>query len=202
MTEELHAFLRSRRSIRRFRLDPVPAAVLQRILETATYAPSAHNKQPWRFVVLTNAEAKSRLAEAITDRFRGDMATDGTPEADIADRVERSRRRMDEAPVVVVLCRDVTQVDPQPDAIRQQAEATMGMQSIGLAGLQLLLAAHAEGLGGTWICWPLFTPEETRRALDLLSEWEPQGMVFLGYPDEQPETPSRKPLSEIVKFIQ
>jgi nitroreductase len=130
------------------------------------------------------------------------MIADGAAEADIADRVERSRRRMDEAPVVVVLCRDITQVNPQPDAIRQQAEATMGMQSVALAGLQLLLAAHAEGLGGTWICWPLFTPEETRRALNLPSEWEPQGMVFLGYPDEQPETPLRKPLSEIVKFIQ
>jgi coenzyme F420-0:L-glutamate ligase / coenzyme F420-1:gamma-L-glutamate ligase len=202
MTEELHAFLRSRRSTRRFRPDPVPAAVLQRVLETATYAPSAHNKQPWRFVVLTNAEAKSLLAKAITDKFRGDMIADGTAEADIADRAERSRRRMGEAPAVVVLCRDVTQVDPQPDAIRQQAEATMGTQSVALAGLQLLLAAHAEGLGGTWICWPLFTPEETRRALDLSSEWEPQGMIFLGYPDEQPEPPVRKPLSEIVKFLQ
>jgi F420 biosynthesis protein FbiB-like protein len=202
MRDDLHAFLRSRRSIRRFRPDPVPAAVLQRVLETATYAPSAHNKQPWRFVVLTNAEAKSRLAEAITDRFRGDMIADEAAEADIADRVERSRRRMDEAPVVVVLCRDVTQVDPQPDAIRQQAEATMGTQSVALAGLQLLLAAHAEGLGGTWICWPLFTPEETRRALDLSSEWEPQGMIFLGYPDEKPETPVRNPLPEIVKFVQ
>ena len=202
MRNDLHAFLRSRRSIRRFRPDPVPAAVLQRVLETATYAPSAHNKQPWRFVVLTNAEAKSRLAEAITNKFRGAMIADGAAEADIADRVERSRRRMDEAPVVVVLCRDVTQVNPQPDAIRQQAEATMGTQSVALAGLQLLLAAHAEGLGGTWICWPLFTLEETRRALDLSSEWEPQGMIFLGYPDEQPETPVRKPLPEIVKFIQ
>ena len=201
MRNDLHAFLRSRRSIRRFRPDPVPSAVLQHVLETATYAPSAHNKQPWRFVVLTNAEAKSRLAEAITDKFRGDMTADGAAEVDIADRVERSRRRLDEAPAVVVLCRDVTQVNPQPDAIRQQAEATMGTQSVALAGLQLLLAAHAEGLGGTWICWPLFTPEETRRALDLSSEWEPQGMIFLGYPDEQPETPVRKPLPEIVKFI-
>lgn len=201
MTDDLHAFLRSRRSIRRFRPDPVPAAVLQRVLETATYAPSAHDKQPWRFVVLTDAEAKSRLAEAITDRFRRDMTAEGTAKAYIADRVERSRRRMDEAPVAIVLCRDVTQGDWQPVYIRQKAEATMGMQSVALAGLQLLLAVHAEGLGGTWICWPLFAPEETRRALDLPSEWEPQGMIFLGYPDEQPKTPLRKPLSEVVKFI-
>jgi coenzyme F420-0:L-glutamate ligase/coenzyme F420-1:gamma-L-glutamate ligase len=76
----------------------------------------------------------------------------------------------------------------------------MGTQSVALAGLQLLLAAHAEGLGGTWICWPLFAPEETRRALDLPSEWEPQGMIFLGYPAEQPEIPRRKAIEEVVRF--
>ena len=162
MTDDLHTFLRSRRSIRRFRPDPVPEAVLQRILETATYAPSAHNKQPWRFVVLSSAEAKSRLSKSITDKFRHDMAADGTPESEIQARVERTVRRANEAPVIIVLCQDATQANPQPDAIRQQAEMTMDTQSVALAGLQLLLAAHAEGLGGTWICWPLFAPEVSR----------------------------------------
>jgi coenzyme F420-0:L-glutamate ligase / coenzyme F420-1:gamma-L-glutamate ligase len=201
MTDDLHTFLRSRRSIRRFRPDPVPEAVLQRILETATYAPSAHNKQPWRFVVLSNTEAKSRLAKAITDKFRHDMVTDGTPETEIQARVERTVRRANEAPAIIILCRDVTQADPQPDAARQLAEGTMGTQSVALAGLQLLLATHAEGLGGTWICWPLFAPEATRDALGLPTEWEPQGMIFLGYSTEQPVTPERKPLQEIVRYL-
>jgi F420 biosynthesis protein FbiB-like protein len=201
MTDDLHAFLRSRRSIRRFRPDPVPAPILQRILETAIYAPSAHDKQPWRFVVLTDAEAKSRLAEAITDRFRQDMTADRAPEADIADRVERSRRRMDEAPVVVVLCRDVRQVNPQPDTVRQRAEATMGTQSVALAGLQLLLAAHAEGLGGTWICWPLFTSKEIQASLELPMTWEPEAMFFIGYANEVPKPKELKPLERVIRFI-
>ncbi|MBU4209506.1 MAG: nitroreductase family protein, partial [Proteobacteria bacterium] len=92
------------------------------------------------------------------------------------------------------------QVRPQPDIFRQQAEAIMGVQSVALAGLQLLLSAHAEGLGATWICWPLFAPQETRAALDLPSEWEPQGMVFLGYSAEEPPIPEGKPLSEITLF--
>jgi len=201
MMDDLHAFLRSRRSIRRFRPDPVPAAMLQRILETATYAPSAHDKQPWRFAVLTDAGAKSRLAQAITDRFCGDMTGDGAAEADINTRVERTIRRLNEAPVAIVLCRDVTQVNPQPDAVRQRAEAIMGTQSVAVAGLQLLLAAHAEGLGGTWICWPLFAPQETRQALGLPAEWQPEGMIFLGYPAEEPATPPRRSLQEIVRYI-
>jgi len=201
MTYNLHEFLRSRRSVRSFRPDPVPEAVLQRIIETATYAPSAHNKQPWRFIVLTGADARSHLTEAITGKFRIDMLADGTSDAEIQARVERTVRRVKEAPVVIVLCRDVTQVNSQPDAIRQEAEATMGIQSVALAGLQLLLAAQVEGLGGTWICWPLFTLQATRAALELPADWEPQAMIFLGYSAEQPVTPERKPIQEIVRYL-
>jgi coenzyme F420-0:L-glutamate ligase / coenzyme F420-1:gamma-L-glutamate ligase len=197
MTVDLHTFLRTRRSVRLFRPDPVPEAILKRIIETATYAPSAHNKQPWRFVVLTSTEAKSRLSKAIADRFRNDMVADGIPEAKIQTRIESTVRRANDAPVIIVLCLDVTQVNPQPEAARQEAETTMGTQSVALAGLQLLLAAHAEGLGGNWICWPLFAPDETRNALKLEPEWAPQGMIFLGYPAEKPETPEKMGLNKI-----
>jgi coenzyme F420-0:L-glutamate ligase / coenzyme F420-1:gamma-L-glutamate ligase len=199
--EDLHAFLRSRRSIRRFKSDPVQDECIQRILETATYAPSAHNLQPWCFAVLTNSAAKLHLAEAITVRFRQDMVVEGVAEAEIQARIARTVRRSAEAPVIIILCRDTTQVKSQPDLFSQKKEALMGTQSVALAGLQMLLAAHAEGLGGTWICWPLFTPDETRRALGLAEEWEPQGMLFLGYPAETPEIPERKSLQEVVRYI-
>ncbi|MGA2490088.1 MAG: nitroreductase family protein [Anaerolineales bacterium] len=201
MNDDLHAFLRSRRSIRHFKPDHVPGEIVQRILETAICAPSAHNLQPWRFVVLTSNETKLDLAEAIAGKFQQDMTTDGFPEADIQARVGQTIRRAGEAPVIVILCRDRTMIKPQPDAVRERAEALMGVQSVALAGLQLLLAAHAEGLGGTWICWPLFAPDETRRALGLASNWEPQGMVFLGYPAETPEMPIRISLQEVTRYL-
>ena len=200
-SDNLHAFLRSRRSIRRFKPDPVPPDCLQRILETATYAPSAHNLQPWRFAIITSSAAKQQLAGAITARFQQDMLAGGVPEADIRARVERTLRRAGEAPVIVILCRDTTRVKPQPDSFLQQEEALMGTQSVALAGLQLLLATHAEGLGGTWICWPLFAPDETRRAMGLAEAWEPQGMLFLGYPNETPELPERNSLQEVARYI-
>jgi F420 biosynthesis protein FbiB-like protein len=199
--DDLHAFLRSRRSIRRFKQAPVPHDCIQRILETAIFAPSAHNLQPWRFAVITSSAVKERLAEAITIRFRQDMIVDGIPEAEIQARVKRTVRRTSQAPVIIILCRDTTQVKPQTGSLLQQEEALMGTQSVALAGLQLLLAAHSEGLGGTWICWPLFTREETRHALGLAKEWEPQGMLFLGYPDEKPELPERESLQEVVRYI-
>ena len=74
----------------------------------------------------------------------------------------------------------------------------MAVQSVALAGLQLMLAAHAEGLGGNWICWPLYAQEAARDALNLPETWEPQGMFFLGYADEEPGKKILKPLDELV----
>jgi F420 biosynthesis protein FbiB-like protein len=195
--EDLHTFLRTRRSIRRFKPDPVPESVIESILHTATFAPSAHNRQPWRFAVVTNPLFKTRLGEAITSKMRIDMQAEGANEADIKKRAALSMRRMTEAPVVIVLCRDVTDVRADTPE-----EAMMGIQSTALAGLQLLLAAHAEGLGGNWICWPLYAQEAARSALELPATWEPQAMYFFGYPAKNPEPKNRKPMKEIVKTFE
>lgn len=194
-TPEFHNFLRTRRSIRRFRPDPVPESVIEEILATATFAPSAHNRQPWRFVVVTQADVKTRLGQAVTGKMRADMQAEGASQTDIEKRAATSLRRMDEAPVVIVLCRDKTDV-----RINTYEEALMGIQSTAAAGLQLLLAAHAEGLGGNWACWALYAQEETRAALNLPESWEPQAFYFLGFPDEAPEAKDRKSVKEVATF--
>jgi coenzyme F420-0:L-glutamate ligase/coenzyme F420-1:gamma-L-glutamate ligase len=175
--------------------------MIQRILETAICAPSAHNLQPWRFAVVTNNDTKLRLAEAVAGKFQQDMIRDGVSEAEIQMNVGKTIRRAGETQVIIVLCRDTEKVKLQPDTVRKQAEAVMSTQSVAMAGLQLLLAAHAEGLGGAWICWPLFAPEETRHTLGLATSWEPQGMIFLGYPAEIPEKPKRTSLPEVTLFL-
>jgi coenzyme F420-0:L-glutamate ligase / coenzyme F420-1:gamma-L-glutamate ligase len=194
--DDLHTFLRTRRAIRRFKPDPVPESVIENILHTATFAPSAHNLQPWRFAVITNPLVKTRLGEAVTSKMRVDMQAEGANKTDIEKRVALSLHRMDEAPVVVVLCRD-------KNAIRADTpeEVEMGVQSTALAGLQLLLAAHAEGLGGSWICWALYAQEATRTALALPESWQPQAFYFLGYPEEIPITKERKDLKNLVKIF-
>lgn len=193
---EFQNFLRARRSIRRFQAQPIPDGIIETILTTATYAPSAHNCQPWRFVVLKK-EAQSertRLGRALTHQMEVDMQAQGAQANDIEKRVKTSLRRLAEAPLVIMLCRDI-------NAVRTHSpqEALMGIQSVALAGLQLLLAAHAEGLGGNWICWPLYAQQPARNALGLPDAWEPQSLYFLGYPAEKPEPKTLIPTSEIVK---
>jgi F420 biosynthesis protein FbiB-like protein len=195
--EDLHIFLQTRRSIRHFKADPVPDSVIESILHTATFAPSAHNRQPWRFAVITNTSVKTRLGEAVTSKMRSDMQTEGADKTDIEKRAAISLRRMDEAPLIIVLCRDINAV-----RINSPEETIMGIQSTALAGLQLLLAAHAEGLGGNWICWPLYAQEATRSALELPKTWEPQAMYFFGYPAEISQVRERKSIKEIAKWSQ
>jgi len=77
----------------------------------------------------------------------------------------------------------------------------MAVQSVSAAGLQLLLAAHAEGLGGVWVCSPLFTQETIRKTLELSEKWEPQTMFYIGYPDENPTARERKEISDISLFL-
>ena len=182
-TTDLHTFLQTRRSIRRFKPDPVPDSVIERILTTATFAPSAHNQQPWRFAVLTDASVKTHLGETITSKMRADMQAEVADTSDIEKRAAISLRRLNEAPLIIVLCRDTTTV-----RVDTPEEVLMGIQSSALAGLQLMLAAHAEGLGSNWICWPLYAQEATRTVLELPETWEPQAMYFFGYPAETPKT--------------
>lgn len=197
---QIPGVLAGRRSVRRFAAHPLPRSLLERLIEAATWAPSAHNRQPWRFVVLTEADSKERLVEAMAIELRRALQADGMREEQIAAQLERRRGRILGAPAVVLLCLDTSLGDIYPDERRQQAELLMGVQSVAMAGENLLLAAHAAGLGGVWVCAPLFAPQAVRGALALPQSWLPQGLILLGYPAEQPEMKSRAGVGEVAIF--
>ena len=201
-TTDLHTFLRTRRSIRRFKADPVPDSVIENILTTATYAPSAHHRQPWRFAVVTTSVVKSRLADAMAIEFQRDLEADALSPDKIEKKVTHSRDKIISAPVVIILSVDMTDMDSYPDKRRKKAEYIMATQSVANAGMQLLLAAHAEGLGSVWVCSPLFAQKTVQAALNLPKSWEPQAMYFLGYPAEIPQPRERKSIEEIVKTFE
>lgn len=186
--------------MRSFQSKPVERQVLERILLSAIRAPSAHNRQPWRFVVLDRPQARQTLVEAMEPAFQRDLERDGLPPNEIARQLERSRQRISGSPAPILLCMDVTVMDRYPDENRQRVERQMAVQSVALAGGTLLLAAHAEGLGGVWMCAPAFVPEIVQQALFLPESWEPQALLLLGYPDAPPKERSRRPLEEVVRF--
>jgi coenzyme F420-0:L-glutamate ligase/coenzyme F420-1:gamma-L-glutamate ligase len=199
---DLHAFLRTRRSIRRFKTDLIPDSVIEDILTTATFAPSAHNRQPSRFAVIKDLPTKTKLADAMAKEFQRDLEEDTLPSKEIEKKVTSSRNRIISAPVVIILSVDMSDMDTYPDEHRTKAEYVMAVQSTANAGMQLLLAAHAEGLGSVWVCSPLFAQDTVQAVLELPKTWEPQAMYFLGYPAETPQARERKSIKEISKWSQ
>jgi coenzyme F420-0:L-glutamate ligase/coenzyme F420-1:gamma-L-glutamate ligase len=193
-------WMRTRRSTRRFLPRVVEPGVIRMVLQAATWAPSAHHRQPWRFVVLSSPQSRQGLANAMSVDFRRDLQSDGLPDEQVEAQVERSRRRIIEAPVAILLCLDTGVGDVYPDARRQHSEVMMGVQGVAMAGENLLLSAHAFGLGGVWVCAPLFAQETVRQALNLAQTWQPQGLVLLGYPASIPELRPRRSVDEVAVF--
>lgn len=179
--------IRGRRAIRRYQERPVPPELLHHLLQTAMWAPSAHNRQPWRFAVLTAAGDKTRLAAAMGERLRADRAADGDDPQAIARDVQRSFARITGAPVIIVVCLTMAEMDGYPDARRSAAERTMAVQSVAMAAQNLWLLAHAAGLGACWLCAPLFVPQLVQATLALPADWQPQGLMTLGWPAEEKE---------------
>ncbi len=151
--------------------------------------------------MITSPAVKAKLADAMAQDFEHDLLRDSISHEKIQAQIKRSRERITGAPVTILLCLDMSEMDSYPDEKRQQAERTMAIQSVAAAGLQLLLAAHAEGLGGVWVCSPLFAQETIRKTLDLSESWEPQGMFFVGYADGMPKNKELKDMDSLVKRL-
>ncbi len=190
--------LAARRSIRDFDPEPISTEVIERLLTAACSAPSAHNRQPWRFCVILDESLKVRLAQTMGEALWVDRIAEGVDADEAQAEVNRSYDRISGAPVVIVICLTMEDMDRYLDEPRSHAEYLMAVQSVAMAGENLLLMAHAEGLGACWMCAPLFAQEIVREALDLPSSWEPQGMIILGHPAQQGRDRSRMPLDRVV----
>lgn len=195
---EFFEVIRGRRSVRAFSPAPLSRAQIEAVLEAARWAPSPHGRQPWRFVVVASAAGKARLAAAMGAEWRRQLALDGQDSATIELRFQKSHARIVGAPVVIVPCLYLEDLDVYPDPERQAAETTMAVQSLGCAVQNMLLAAYAQGFDGGWMCAPLFCQATVRAALGLADSLSPHALIPLGYPAQDPVRRPRRPLDELV----
>jgi len=193
--------LAARRTVRFYTPEPVPDDVVHALLEAARMAPSAHNAQPTRFVIVRSPQVRRRLTSRMARRWRRDLERAGTSEAAIRVQLRFSERRFGEAPLLILVGYTMEEMDEYPDRARRAAEATMASQSAAAATQNLLLAAAAHGLGGCWCCAPLFCPSVVRRALGLPAAFTPQALLTIGRPAHTPPMPPRKPLDAIVTYV-
>jgi F420 biosynthesis protein FbiB-like protein len=192
------SIIRGRRSIRFYLPEKIPEKTIFRIIEAARWAPSAHNAQPWRFIIIADSSVKRKLAEAMASDWFMDLMRDNIPLEASRKMVEESVRRFSEAPIVIIAAITMKEMHKYSDRRRQRFEHLMATQSLAAAIQNILLAAHAEGLGACWFCAPLFCQRTVRKVLRMPRDAEPQALITIGYPAESPEPPPRKPLKEIV----
>ncbi len=197
-TDTLAKLIQSRRSVRKYLPQPVSSECIEQILESARWAPSPHGRQPWRFAVITSQQLKLRLAVEMGSTWRQNLQMDGQS-ADIVNiRLEKSRQRILNAPVIIIPCLYLENLDHYPDQRRQADETTMAIQSIGAAIQNMLLMAYDLGLDAGWMCAPLFCPEIVCEVLDLDSRLLPHALITVGYAAEDPKRRERLPLSSLI----
>ncbi len=189
--------MKTRRSIRRFKPDVVPKECANMILEAARWAPSAGNRQPWRFIIVKEADVREKIGGIYQKMREADLK--GVP-ADspfykaVSERIKADfyKNIFTSASLLIVVC-----ADPKESF----GYRTYPMDC-AVAVQNMLLLAHALGLGSTYI--DFYRPEhkqELKQLKDLLEipdDIALRAILPLGYPDENPVPPPRKDLHEIV----
>jgi coenzyme F420-0:L-glutamate ligase/coenzyme F420-1:gamma-L-glutamate ligase len=186
----------SRRSVRTFADRPVAREALDEAVAAAATAPAPHGSRtarPWRFVWLRTDTPKQRFLAAMEEAWTKDLTNDRTPSETIERRLERSRRLLAEAPVLLACFVTLAGADRYTDAERLLAEREMFLTASGAAIQNLMLALAAQGLGSCWLSTSLFCSPEASESLGLGPEWQAVGCVIAGFPAEQP--PQRPPIN-------
>jgi len=186
--------IQKRRSIRKYLPHTVPHELVLEVLAAAGWAPSAHNSQPWRFIVICDPSLKQTLAAAMGEAWASDLVKDGLTvnEDNRKERVERFAN----APVLILGCLTMEGLRKFPDSRRHSYERDLAVQSFGAAIQNLLLAAYAQKLVSCWFCAPGFCKQTVREVLKIPADIEPQSFVILGYAGECPPTPPKKKIIE------
>lgn len=190
--------IRGRRSVRQYQPQPVTRDLIEQVLDAARWAPSPHGRMPWRFVVLTRPALKLRLAEAMADTWQHNLEMDQQAPELVAMRLRKSRERLHHAPVLILPCLYLGDLDRYPDGERQQSETIMAIQSLGASIQNLLLKAYELGLDAGWMCAPLFCPDVVVSTLDLDPALIPHALITLGYAAADPKRRERLPLDHLI----
>ncbi len=171
---EVYEAIKGRRSIRKFTDRAIEKETLKKIIEAATYAPTAHNQQPWDFIVTQEASKKEALAEG-----------------------HRFARFVPDADTAVIVCSPL-KVE-KPAHIGPACIQHFDVQDTAAAIQNLMLAAHAEGIGSCWI--GDYNEDSVKDIFDIPKEYGVMAVIAMGYPAHQPKgSRKRRSLDDVIHF--
>lgn len=208
---DLFDSIQGRKSIRRFKLTPIPDEDIKKILDAGRRAPSANNTQPWSFIVVKNRIVLKQMAEAVRQ-----MIDRMIPYAESEKQVQRLTAYksnyytfFENAPVVIAVLmegydagtdRVLAKMGYSPEDIKR-LRPLPGLQSVAAAIENMLLAIHALGYGSCWMTGPLVAQEAFEKLLGFGKERSIAAFLPVGVPDENPPSRPRNPLEEIMRVI-
>lgn len=213
MTEEVGRYasfwetIAGRRSVRRFKPDPVPEEEVREIVRVATQAPSASNRQMWKFVAVADPRVKVELRQAVEQAI--DELAGAGPGVKGVGGMKGWSLFFADAPVVILVFGEEYK-SRTDEALRARGlavaeidrlRARPDLQSIGAAIQTLMLAAHAKGYGTCWMCAPVLAAREIERLAGVEERWHLLAVVPLGVPAEKPRSPGRKPVEEVFTYL-
>jgi nitroreductase len=170
---QLEEAIRTRRTHKAFRADPVPDPVLDELFDLARWAPNHHVTNPWRFHVL-GPRTRSELME-LAERHKAGAAA-----------------KLARAPTLVA-----ASAQQSGDAAQDRED----LLATAVAAYIVLLGAHARGLAGYWRTVPLLDEPEARALLSLQDCESPVGLLYLGEPVQSQRVPERAPVSAIAHYL-
>ncbi len=187
---ELFEAIKKRRSIRRYKTDPVDDKKIEAILEAGRWAPSWANTQCWRFIVVRDAKIKAQLTDTLM-KIK-------LPNREIPNPATNA---MNTVPVVIVVCAEIGKAGAKhgSGSDKVEYETDKGdwfMFDTALAIQNMILAAHAQGLGTVII--GAFDASRAEKVLNVPKRYRVVTLFPLGVPEQESKAPPRKELSEIV----
>ncbi|MFX1390239.1 MAG: coenzyme F420-0:L-glutamate ligase [Promethearchaeota archaeon] len=202
-TNDFTEILKKRRSYKlEFNSRKVDKELLLECIELARWAPSAHNSQYWRYVILEKGEIRNDLIRSMNTKLRNDLIRDGRSEVYSKSKIDKTKFKFESAPYLLLMCLDKSELEKYTDSERNLNEYIMAVQSISASATYLLLAFELKELSACWYCAPLFAKEIIKKFLNLPDFFDPMAFITVGYPLKVPNVPKRKGLNEIIFDIE
>lgn len=182
---ELRKVIEERRSIRKFKEKEVSKDIIEELIDCARLAPSAKNRQPWRFIIV-NKDIKNKISDIMLDE---EESKKDEEERKIKSSVKATAKIVKEAPVLILVLRENDKYWTVGDSL-----------SIGAAIEHICLRATDLGLGSLWIRDTVYIQEKIAKLIGH-EDMEVNCAISIGYPDEEPKQRPRKSLEEVCEWM-
>jgi len=210
----LEKMLKTRRSIRKWKSDAVPEELLVKAIEAAGWSPNSGGRQPYHCYVINNRAKIAEIAKAVQEvtDYLASLCSADTDRASV-ERWQKNSGFFADAPVLIAVSASIYQSisdklqaenmdDPKVCEINRNRQiASSRVQTVGAFVDHLLLALHTLGLGAVWMAGPTQAKTAVEKIINAGANEDFIALIPVGYPDEQPVAPSRKPIEEMVTFV-